>query len=70
MRGWRRGLFARPAAQSIAWKLDMGCYHACESLRVLKEAIYDSKVVSSDEHESIAGAVAISLLREILAEGN
>ncbi len=47
--------------ESIAWKIDMGYYHACESVRVLKEAIYDSEVISENDHESIAGAKAIIL---------
>lgn len=49
------------AAQSIAWKIDMGYYHACESVRVLKEAIYGSEVISETDHVSIAAAKAIML---------
>lgn len=49
------------ATQSIVWKIDMGYYHACESIRVLKEAIYDSKVISENEHEPIAAAKSIIL---------
>ena len=48
-------------AQSIAWKIKMGHYHACESVRVLKEAIYDSEAISENDHESIAAAKAIIL---------
>ena len=47
--------------QSIVWKIDMGYYHACESIRVLKEAIYDSEVISENDHESIAAAKSIIL---------
>jgi len=49
------------ATQSIAWKIDMGYYHACESDRILNEAIYESDVISADDHESIAAAKAIIL---------
>lgn len=48
-------------ADSIAWKIEMGYYHACESIRVLKDAIYDSRVISQNDHESIAAAKAILL---------
>lgn len=49
------------ATQSIAWKINMAYYHACESVRILKEAIYESDVISADDHESIAAAKAIIL---------
>lgn len=51
----------RIPTHSIARKIDMGYYHACESIRVLKEAIYDSEVISDNDHESIAAAKAIIL---------
>ena len=56
------------ATQSIAWKINMAYYHACESVRILKEAIYESDVISADDHESIAAAKSNhSLCRSRLA---
>ncbi len=49
------------AAQSIAWKLNMHNYHASESLRVLKEAIFNSEAISPDTNESVAAVKAIFL---------
>jgi hypothetical protein len=49
------------ATQSIAWKIEMAHYHARESIRILKKAIYESDIISADDHESIAAAKAIIL---------
>ncbi|MFQ5731228.1 MAG: hypothetical protein ACE5KM_04640 [Planctomycetaceae bacterium] len=47
--------------RSIGWKIEMGHYHACESVQILKRAIYDSDVIADNEHEAIAASKAILL---------
>lgn len=47
--------------RSVDLKITMRNYHACESIRILKEAIYDSDVISDNVHEATAASKAIWL---------
>jgi hypothetical protein len=47
--------------QSLAWKSDMAYYHACESERIIKEALNSTKEISKKDSSSTAIAKAIFL---------